>query len=170
MRAYPTQSLLCPLLIHSPLIRESQSGLIKILNEKLAGIGYLFLTYFMTYFFICVLLENCMLGFDTLCVTHAEMFPDKCMPKPFSRWAVRYHVRSGYLLFTAQDSPTQGGQVVRFLSKPAGQSCEDDSPSTGPGRTRSTNLTRSCTNRQLSSNPAVPAQQPWFGQLEAPKG
>ena len=55
---------------------ESQSGLIKILNEKLAIIGDLFSTYFMTYIFICTLLENCMLGFDTLYVTQAEMFPD----------------------------------------------------------------------------------------------
>lgn len=90
----------------------SHSGLIKILNEK----GDLFLTYFMTYFFICTLLENCMLGFDTLYVTDAEMFPDSCMTKPFSHWAVKYHVHSGHLPLTVQDLPTQGRQVAQFLS------------------------------------------------------
>lgn len=29
-----------------------------------------------------------MLGLDTLCVPHAEMFPEQFMPEPFSPWAI----------------------------------------------------------------------------------
>lgn len=87
----------------------SHSGLIKILNEK----GDLFLTYFMTYFFICTLLENCTLGFDTLYVTDAEMFPDSRMTKTFqplgcqiprSLWSFATH--SAGLAHTRQTSGT----------------------------------------------------------------
>lgn len=92
---------------------------------------------------------------------YAKTFQPLACQIPCSLWLFAIH--STGLTHTRRTS----GVVSLW---PAGQSCEDDSPSTGLVRTLQTNLTRSCTNGQLLSNPAVTAQQPWFAQFEAPKG
>lgn len=115
MRSYPAQSLLCPLVL-SPLIHKGLNqdwSKYWMRNQPAQGI------YFWPILWPIFHLHTdrkCTLGFGTLCVTHAEMFPDSRTTKPLSHWAVKYHVHSGYLPFTVQDSPTQGRKMAPFLS------------------------------------------------------
>lgn len=139
MRAQFLLHLLCPLYAIRIPIRVHQNTEWETSQHK----GFIFLTYFVTYFLVCMLLGSCLLGFDTLCVTHAEMFPDQFMPDPFC--CLMLLSPCFFCCPLCRTVPHQADKWHSF-SLTWGQCWEGDSLSLGAVGTLSVKLTRSFTH------------------------